>query len=203
MLQHAAAMGSSLRRLENVKRELSLRADAAARKIKREPEVPNVNEDLFENENVAEAGYSWENFVFGGIIELLDCNPANPLLVIKWPNFLKGDGDLRKGGWKPTATQYIVPMQFILNVRAQKWWDGVEKEDTTALYIKKTIGIRVKRPESYNIDPELNPSDHSDSTWPTDEDLSQGSTKSKRVSRERRAVRIEAPSNARANEFAN
>lgn len=195
-------MGSSLRRLENVKEELSLRAEAAANKIKRPNEVPNVNEDLFEDENVAEAGYSWENFVFGGIIELLNCNPANPLLVIKWPNFLKGDGDLRKGGWKPSATQYIVPMQYILNMKSQKWWDSVERKDTTALYIKKTIGIRVRRPEGYAIDHELNPSDNSDGTWPTDEDISRGRTKSKRVSRERPGVRIEDPSNARANEFA-
>lgn len=195
-------MGSSLRRLENVKRETSLRAAAAANKIKREREVPNVNEDLFEDENVAEAGYSWENFVFGGIIELLDCNPANPLLAIKWPNFCKGDGDLRKGGWKPSATQYIVPLQYITNLRTQIWWDSVEKEDTTALYIKKTIGIRVDCPEQDDIDSDLDNSDSSDRIWPTDEDLSQGRTKSKRVSRVRRGVAIEDPSNAGANESA-
>ena len=31
-----------------------------------------------------------ENYVFGGIIELFNLNPANSLLVIEWPNFLKG-----------------------------------------------------------------------------------------------------------------
>ena len=104
-------MAISLRRFEGVKKELSMRADAGAKNIPRKKEPENVNEDLFEDEYVAEAGYSWENFVFGGIIDLLDLNPANPLLVIEWPNFLKGDRDLRMGGWKPSATQYIVPKQ--------------------------------------------------------------------------------------------
>lgn len=195
-------MASDLRRLNNVKKELSLRADAATNHIQRERKAENVNEDLFEDENVAEPGYSWENFVFGGIIELHDDNPTNPLLFIAWPNFLKGNRDLRKGGWKPSATQYFVPRQYILNVNSQKWWDKVEKKDTTALYIKKIIGIRVDCPNPDEIDSDLSPSDSSEREWPTDEQRNHGKTKSKRVSRMVGGVAILDPSNARANELA-
>ena len=195
-------MATSLRRFKNVKRELSMRADAAAKNVQRENQPENVNEDLFEGENVAEAGYSWENFVFGGIIELLDLNPANPLLVVEWPNFLKGARDLRMGGWKPSATQYIVPRQYILNVNSQKWWNNVKRNDDTALYIKKIIGIRVDCPNPDDVDPDIDSSDISESKWPDDKKRSGGRNKSRRVSRMRQGLKIQDPSSAGANEFA-
>ena len=195
-------MATSIRRYESVKRELSMRADAAAKNVQRIPKADNVNEDLFEDENAAEAGYSWENYVFGGIIELLDLNSANPLLVIEWPNFLKGDQDLRKGGWKPSATQYIVPRQFILNVNSQEWWNKVKKNDTTALYIKKIIGIRVDCPNPDTIDSDIDSSDTSESKWPDDKKRSRGTVKSRRVSRKRPGVNIQDPSRAGASEWA-
>ena len=193
-------MASNPRLLRAVKREHFLRSHAAANHLHRDPEKFKLNKDLFEDENLAEPGYSWESFVFGGIIELLDRDPSNPLVFIKWPNFLKGDRDRRRGGWKQSATQYIVPKQWIINVNSQKWWNSVEENDSTALYIKKIIGFRVYR-SSPDLDRHWIAGESSKGVWPSDEERSRGQAESSRVSRVRLGMAVEDPSNARANEL--
>ena len=56
--------------------------------VVRQPQDPVPNEYLFEDENFAEAGYSWEAFVFDGRIELDHLDASNPLMLSKWPSFL-------------------------------------------------------------------------------------------------------------------
>ena len=58
-----------------------------------------------------------------------------------------------------------LPSSTILNVKSQKWWDNVEGNDVTALYIKKIVGIRVDCPNPDDIDSDINSSDLSESKW--------------------------------------
>ena len=194
-------MASSLRLLGDARKEELYRAHAAANPYQREPKVPDLNEDLFENENLAEPGYSWENFIFGGTIELHEHNPEHPLLVVEWPSFLKGVEHLRIGGWKRSATLYIVPKAWVINLNTQKFWNNVGNEDNTALYIKKIVGFR-KSHTLTGIDDDGNASESSEGKWPTDAQRSQGQSKSTRVSRIRPGTIIEDPSGAGANELA-
>ena len=193
-------MASNARLLRDAKTELATRNWATMSGHQRDDKEV-INEDLFEDENLAEPGYSWESFVFGGNIELPDYDPSNPLIFTKWPNFSKGENDLRRGGWKPSLTEYIVPKQWILNVNVQQWWNRVGEGDHTALYIKKIIGIRRFR-LSPDIDDAWSPSGSSEGIWQTDEQRTQGTKKSRRVSRIRPGVRIPDPSASGANELA-
>ena len=43
---------------------------------------------ICEDVNFAEAGYSWEAFVFDGRIELDHLDASNPVMLSKWPSFL-------------------------------------------------------------------------------------------------------------------
>ena len=195
-------MASSIRLLRDVQAEVRYRDISDQRDLGREDEENNINEDLFEYENLAEAGYSWENAVFGGGVDLLHLDPANPLTFAKWPNFLKGDRDLREGGLKRTATEYIVPWAWVVNVNTQSWWHTVRRDDNTALHIKKLVGIR-RECSSPNVDQDWDSDYSSEGEWQTDEQRCGGRTKSKRVSRMRHNSTVEDPSGAMASEWAN
>lgn len=191
-------MTCSLGLFSAAQREYNFRMHAAMNGLRRVPKELNINEDLFEDENLAEPGYSWENYVFGGNIELPELDSDNPLVFIKWPNFTKGVRDLRRGGWKASATQYIVPWRWVINVNSQGWWNNVEEGDDTALYIMKIVGFREPCP-SPDVDEDWNASQSSEGIWPTDEKLSHGQSTSQRVSRAVPGATIEDPSAARAN----
>ena len=203
LIQHGVAMACSGRLLSAAKEEYRLRRSASTHHIRRPAQELNINEDLFEDENLAEPGYSWENFVFGGNLELPvlpelpELNFDKPLVFIKWPNFTKGVRDLRRGGWKASATYYIVPWRWVMNMNSQRWWNNVEEGDKTALYIKKIVGFRQPCP-SPNLDEDWDGSQSSEEIWPTDEKLSRGDSKSQRVSRAAAGATIEDPSAAKA-----
>ena len=139
--------------------------------------------------------------MFGGNIELLELQFDNPLVFCKWPNFLKGDRDLRRGGWMSTATQYFIPWAWVINVNSQSWWNTVRPDDDTALYIEKIVGFKKACPYP-NTDEDWDSSQSSEGIWQTDEQLSGGWSTSQRVSRMRPDITIEDPSGARANEWA-
>ena len=131
----------------------------------------------------------------------IDNEDGNPLAITKWPNFLRGDQDLRRGGWKPSATYYIIPKQWLINVNSQQWWDSVVPEDDDPLRIKQLIGYRRYRGYSTDVPDDLSASQSSEGIWPTDNYLTQGKSKSRRVSRIREGMIVEDPSVSRANEL--
>ncbi len=198
-LQHALNNARNRKYLEEAKTERHLRRWAEYSGVERRPQEPVSNEDLFEDENSAETGYSWEAFVFGGRVELDHLDPSNPLVFSKWPSFLGSSVYLRRGGWKSSVTRYLVSVHYILNVNRQAFWDKVEPGDTTALYIQKMIGIRIPCPYP-DIDSDWNASDSSEGKWATDLQLFGSRVGSHRVNRMKPNLIIEDPSTSRANE---
>ena len=82
-----------------------------------------------------------------------------------------------------------MPVRFIKNMHRQSFWDRVgPSTDTTALLIKKTIGI-----EYINPDAEAVSVNSSGTKWPKDHDTG-------RVSREKEDRPVADPSSLRANE---
>ena len=201
MFQHGASLASSPKILDNVKNELKLRAIATANRIQRNPVNVSMNEDLFEDECAAEPGFSWESFVFGGCVDTIDNEDGNPLTITKWPNHLRGNQDLRREGWKTSATVWIVPKQWIVNVNSQRWWDSVVPDDDDPLHIKRLIGYRKFRGSSINEPSNWSASQSSEGTWPTDFERTQGESDLQRVSKIREDMVVEDPSASRANEL--
>ena len=150
-----------------------------------------TEEPFYKSETMAEIGSSWENQVFGGKV-FWSGNTNDPLFVSKWPTFLDTDDYVpRRGTEKRTARKYAVPMHFIKNMHRQSFWDRVGPSgDTTALLIKKTIGI-----EYVNPDTEAVSVNSSETKWPKDQN-------SGRVSREQEGRPVADPSSLRANETA-
>lgn len=196
--QHATNNARDRTYLENGRKERALQREAKLNGVDREQQVPINNEDLFEDESCAETGYSWEAWVFGGTVGLDDLDPSYPLLLTKWPNFLHSTTYLRRRGWKASMTRYLVPMHYVLNLNQQRFWNEVDG-DTTALFIKKVVGIRKPCPES-DIDPDWNASDSSEGKYPTDRQRFRGLSDSFRVTRIRQGLPIVDPSHSRANE---
>lgn len=201
MFQHGASLASSQKILETVKEELTLRAIATTHGIQRDRIDLSLNEDLFEDENAAEPGFSWENFVFGGSVDTVDNEDGNPLAIMKWPNFRRGNQDLRRGGWKPSGTNYIIPKQWLVNVNSQRWWDSVVPEDDDPLQVKKLIGYRLFDGDSTGPPDDWNASQSSEGIWETDYHLTQGGSRLQRVSKIRAGMIVEDPSASRANEL--
>ena len=201
MFQHGASLASSSKILQTVQRELRLRNIATANEIERNLMNLSLNEDLFEDENAAEPGFSWENFVFGGNVDTIANEDGDPLTVTKWPNFLRRNLDLRREGWKTSATVWIVPKQWIVNVNSQRWWDSVVPEDDDPLQIKWLIGYRLFRGYSIHEPSNWSASQSDEGTWPTDFQRTQGASDLRRVSKIREDMVIEDPSASRANEL--
>lgn len=198
-IQHALGNARNLKYLENVKKERALQSWAEFSGTARVSLEPVSNEDLFEDENCAETGYSWEAWVFGGIVELDHLDASNPLMVSKWPSFLTSKEYLRRGGWKESVTRYLVSMHYRLNMNRQGFWENLDPHDTTALYIQKVIGIRIRCPHP-EIDSDWYASDSSEGIWRTEEQRSSGWVPSARVSRMIPNWTIVDPSTSRANE---
>lgn len=96
---------------------------------------------------MAEVGNCWENQVFGGKVSWSG-ETSDPLFVSKWPSFLTSDDDIpARGKEKHTARKYFVSFHFIRNTHLQSFWDKAEPSDSTALYIKKTIGTSYLNPD--------------------------------------------------------
>ena len=148
----------------------------------------NTDEPFYKSETMAEIGSSWENQVFGGKI-FWSGNTSDPLFVSKWPTFLDTDDDVpRRGTEYRVARKYFVPVQFIKNMHRQSFWDRIgTSTDTTALLIKKTIGI-----EYLNPDTEAVSVNSSETKWPKDENTG-------RVNREKDRP-VADPSSVGANE---
>ena len=136
---------------------------------------------------MAEIGYCWENQVFGGNV-FWSSKTNDPLFVSKWPSFFTDAEFPKRGKENRTARRYVVSLHFTRNMHRQDFWDNLVPGDSTALYIKKTIGI-----EYVNPDEEVLSIDSSQINWPRDESSS-------RVSRERDGQPIPDPSASRANE---
>ena len=82
-----------------------------------------------------------------------------------------------------------MPVHFIKNMHRQSFWDRMgTSTDTTALLIKKTIGI-----EYLNPDTEAVSVNSSETKWPKDENTG-------RVNREKEDRPVTDPSSLRANE---
>ena len=207
-LQHTVSNARNQEYLANIEKEEALQKLAESARDLWEPQVAVSNEDLFEDENSAEAGYSWEAFVFGGRVELDFMDASRPLLFSKWPSFLIGGPEyLRRGGWKSSVTRYLVSMHYVLNINRQGFWDSTDareigdlRADISALYIKKVIGIRIPCQYQPDIDPNWDASDSSEGVWHTDSQISSGPGPSARVSRIRPGRTIVDPSASRANE---
>ena len=201
MFQHGASLASSSKILQAVKRELNLRAIATTNQIHRDKLNLSLNEDLFEDECAAEPGFSWENFVFGGCVDTIDNEDGDPLTVTKWPNHLRRNTDLRREGWKTSATVWIIPKQWLVNVNSQRWWDSVVPEDDDPLQIKRLIGYRIDRGYSSNEPSNWSASQSSEGRWPTDFQRTQGASDLRRVSKIREDMVVEDPSASRASEL--
>ena len=146
-----------------------------------------TDEPFYRNETMAEIGYCWENQVFGGNV-FWSSKTSDPLFVSKWPSLFTDSEFPKRGKEKRTARRYVVSLHFTRNMHRQGFWDNLVPGDSTALYIKKTIGI-----EYINPDEEALSIDSSQINWPRDESSS-------RVSRERDGQPIPDPSASRANE---
>ena len=201
MFQHGASLASSSKILGNVKNELNLRAIATTNRIPRDLVEVSMNEDLFEDECAAEPGFSWESFVFGGCVDTITNEGGDPLTVTKWPNHIRGNHDLRREGWKTSATVWIIPKQWIVNVNSQRWWDSVVPDDDDPLQIKRLIGYRKFRGYSTNEPSNWSASQSSEGTWPTDFQRTQGESDLRRVSKIREGMVVEDPSISRASEW--
>ncbi|CAD6571123.1 MAG: hypothetical protein ASARMPRED_004207 [Alectoria sarmentosa] len=149
--------------------------------------VIGTDEPFYRNETMAEIGYCWENQVFGGNV-FWSSKTSDPLFVSKWPSLFTDSEFPKRGKEKRTARRYVVSLHFTRNMHRQGFWDNLVPGDSTALYIKKTIGI-----EYINPDEEALSIDSSQINWPRDESSS-------RVSRERDGQPIPDPSASRANE---
>ena len=184
--------------LNTVKRELTLRAVFAVNALQRDRVDLSLNEDLFEDEVAAEPGFSWENFVFGGVVDTI--GNQDLLTVTKWPNFRRGDRDLRRDGWKTSATIWIIPKQWVVNVNSQRWWDRVAPEDDDPLQVKRLIGYRLYRDSPREPD-NWSASQSEEGIFPTDSQRTPGESDSRRVSKLQTGIVIEDPSASRANEL--
>lgn len=81
------------------------------------PILPFKNmEPLFEEEGKLELGYSYENFVFGGLGRW-DLGPDEPSFVNDWP-CTNGPGVYMRGPEEATKV-YVMPMTFIHSVHQQ------------------------------------------------------------------------------------
>ena len=185
---HAADLGLLLDAImESIFRELAIMGNA-----KREKERVKTNEPFFEDDAVAELGYCWEQAVLGGTIQWAD-QVDHPLFFCKWPSFLTDGEHPRRKGYKRTTTQYVVPMHYLRRLHKQEFWDGIEAGDTSALWIKKMVGIRVTNQDA-DIDPLGFPPRESEGDSPTD------GPDSFRVCREEKGGRAVDPSGRRADE---
>ena len=201
LFQHGASLASSSKILDAVKNELTLRGIATTHGIERLIANLSLNEDLFEDESAAEPGFSWENFVFGGCVDTIANEDGDPLTVTKWPNHIRGNQDLRREGWKTSATVWIIPKQWIVNVNSQRWWDSVVPEDDDPLQIKRLIGYRLLRGPTTNEPSNWSASQSSEGIWPTDFQRTKGASDLQRVSKIREGMVVEDPSVSRANEL--
>ena len=144
---HAANIGLLLESIiESTYDEL-----AVLTKVQRRKKPVRFNEPFFEQDPVAELGYLWEQTVLGGTIQWAS-EVSHPLFFGDWPSFLTDSNNPRRAGFKRTATQYVVPMHYLRNLHRQEFWDAISADDTTALRIKKVVGIKVT-----NIDADNDP----------------------------------------------
>ena len=134
-------------------------------------------------------------------MDTVDNEEGSPLTITKWPNFRRGDQDLRRGRWKTSATIWIIPKQWLVNVNSQRWWDSVVTEDDDPLQIKRLIGYRVFRRDDNGEPDDWSASQSSEGRWPTDLQRAKGASDSRRVSKIREGMVVEDPSTSRANEL--
>ncbi|KAM0805248.1 hypothetical protein BDR22DRAFT_884786 [Usnea florida] len=165
---------------------------------KRIPKAPRNEKTInIYKSDAAEPGFSWENFVFGGGVDTT--GNQDPLTVTKWPNFLRGDRDLRRDVWKTSTTIWIIPKQWVVNVNSQRWWDRVIAEDDDPLQIKRLIGYRRYHGSPHEPD-NWSASQSEEGIFPTDFQRTQGKSDSPRVSKLETVIVVEDPSASRANE---
>ena len=179
------AVDSEMLRIAQAELYASHQADMEGRPYRWGP--IETDEPFYRDERMAEIGNSWENQVFGGKIHWSG-KMNDPLFISKWPTFLRDDDYPARGKEKVTNRKYVVSLHYVRNVRRQGFWDNVVPEDTTVLYIKRTIGI-----EYVNPDLDAPSIDSSHINWPTELGTS-------RVDKEKDNRPLPDPSASRANE---
>ncbi|KAI9816891.1 MAG: hypothetical protein M1827_001536 [Pycnora praestabilis] len=98
-------------------------------------------EPFFENERIAEIGWSFENAVFGGMTDVFgdyqDCRAG--IFFVKWPtcSSLTGGLPVRRSP-KGSSTAYVVDMDYLQMIQTKEFWES----GTVQLTIPKKVGHR-------------------------------------------------------------
>lgn len=112
------------------------------------PPVSSTTEPFRRDEIVSEPGSSWENQLFGGKITSHPTNLDAAMLLTEWPSHMThSDYYPTRGEYNDEAMQYIIPLHFIRQMHRHAFWAEMGDEDSTALYIKKIVGMRRRLPE--------------------------------------------------------
>lgn len=102
-------------------------------------------EPFFEDQRIAELGHAWEQAVFGGRPAFLGPTDAcNPLIFGKWPTAFREprpEFTLERRLPKKTHTFFFIPMNFVVTVQQQEFWQG--PTDRRTLKIPKRHGVQI------------------------------------------------------------